>query len=84
MMKRVALVAAVLCIVLSLGASAVYADDSVFDKIGDWWAVKGAKEPERSLILMQRKSQRAAKRAEKLMKQSSKELDKSMKAIFGK
>ena len=83
-MKRLmALVVAVVFIAMSLAAMPVYADDNVIDKAGDWWATRGKQEPEKSMILAQRKMERAAKRAEKEMKKSSKEMGKSMKNVFG-
>jgi cytochrome c-type biogenesis protein CcmH/NrfG len=83
-MKRLmALAVVVVFIAMSLVAMPVYADDNVLDKAGDWWATRGKQEPEKSMILAQRKMERAAKRAEKEMKKSSKEMGKSMKNVFG-
>ena len=84
-MKRwTALAVALLFIAMSLVAMPVYAQDNVIDKAGDWIATRGKQEPEKSLILAQRRSDRAAKRAEKAMRKQSKEMEKSMKNVFGK
>ena len=84
-MKRwIALAVAVLFIAMSLVATPVYAQDNAIDKTGDWFATRGKQEPEKSLILAQRRADRAAKRAEKAMRKQSKEMEKSMKNAFGK
>ena len=63
-MKRyVALMVAVVFVAMSFVAMPVYAQDNVLDRIGDWWATRGKQDPEKSIILMQRRSDRAAKRA---------------------
>ena len=83
-MKRyIAAVVAVVFLALSLMAMPVYAEDNVLDKVGDWWATRGKQEPEKSLILTQRKSERAAKRAEQEMKKASEQMQKGMKKAFG-
>ncbi|MBN1526593.1 MAG: hypothetical protein JW919_03295 [Candidatus Omnitrophica bacterium] len=83
-MKRLtALVVVAVFIAMSLVATPVYADDSVIDKVGDWWATRGKQDPEKSMILTQRRMERAAKKADKEMKKSSKEMGKSMKNVFG-
>lgn len=84
MRKLVAGAVAAIFIAVSLFAMPVYADDNILDKAGDWWATRGKEDPEKSMILTQRRMERAAKRAEKEMKKSSKQMEKDMKGIFGK
>lgn len=84
-MKRyIAAVALVVFIAASLFAVPVYADDSIFDKIGDWIATRGKEDPEKSLIITKRQAERAAKRAEKELQKRSEEMSKGMKKAFGK
>ena len=84
-MKRyAALILVVLFLVLSVTAMPVYAQDNVIDKTGDWFATKGKEEPEKSLILAQRRADRAAKRADKAMRKQSRQMEKSMKETFGR
>lgn len=84
-MKRcAALILVVLFLALSVTAAPVYAQDNVIDKAGDWWATRGKEEPEKSLILAQRRADRAAKRADKAMRKHSRQMEKSMKETFGR
>jgi len=63
-------------ILMSLCAMPVYAEDNLLDKIGDWAATRGKKEPEKSLMLAKRKAERAAKRLENELKKQAKKLNK--------
>lgn len=84
-MKRyVAAVVVVVFLALSFMAMPVYAEDNVLDKVGDWWATRGKGDLEKSMILTQRRAERAAKRAEKEMKKASEEMNKDMKKAFGR
>lgn len=91
MKKHVAIVVLVVFVAMSLCAVPVYAQDNIVDKVGDWAATRGLREPEKSMVLSQRKADRAAKRAEKeLRKQSkkmekgAKKMEKDMKDMFGR
>jgi len=84
MKKYVAVVVAAVFLVLSLACVPVYANDNVIDKTGDWWATRGKQEPEKGLILAQRRAERAAKKADKEMKKATKNMQKDMKKAWGK
>lgn len=84
MKKHVALLVAVIFLAMSFMCVPVYAGDSIIDKAGDWWATRGRQEPEKSLILTQRQTERAAKRAEKEMKKASHQMKKDMNKAWGK
>lgn len=84
-MKRyITVVVLAVFIAMSFCAMPVYAQDNVIDKAGDWMATRGKQEPEKSMILAQRKTERAAKRAQKQMQKQSRQMEKSMKNAFGK
>ena len=83
MRRFITLTVALVALAMALTAIPVYAEDNVIDKVGDWWSTRGKQEPEKSLILTQRKAERTAKRAEKELQKSSKEMQKSMKKAFG-
>lgn len=80
MKKFIAAAVAVVFLALSIACVPVYAE-SIFDKAGDWWATRGKSEPEKSLILAQRQSSRAAKRAENELRKASKQMEKSAKQM---
>jgi hypothetical protein len=84
MKKVIALAVALVFIAISLFAVPVYAEDNVFDKVGDWWATIGKDEPQKSMILTQRKAERAANRAGKEMEKSAQHMEKGIKDIIGK
>jgi len=84
MKKSIAFLVAVLFIALSAFPVPVFAQDNAFDRMGDWMATVGKKEPEMTMILTQRRAARATERAEKTMKEQSKKLEKGMKDMFGK
>jgi len=84
MKKSMALLVAVMFLAMSFVCVPVYAGDNIIDKTGDWWATRGKSEPEKSLILTQRQTERAAKRAEKEMKKASHQMQKDMKKTWGK
>jgi len=84
-MKRyIVIIVLAVFVAASFCAMPVYAQDNVIDKVGDWVATRGKNEPEKSMILAQRKSERAAKRAEKEMGKQSKQMEKGMKNAFGR
>ena len=84
-MKRyMAIIVVAVFVVMSFCAVPVYAQDNVIDKVGDWASTIGKKEPEKSMILAQRKTERAAKKAEKEMRKQSKKMEKGMKDAFGR
>lgn len=84
MKKMVFAIMAVIFLAMSVMCMPVYAGDNVIDKAGDWWATRGKEDPEKSIILAQRQSARAAKRAEKEMKKASQQMQKDMKKAWGK
>ena len=84
MNKNVVRLAATVFLAILIFVVPVHAQDTVFDKVSDWWATIGKEEPEKSLILAERRTERAAKRAGKAVREQAKQLDKSMKNIFGK
>jgi hypothetical protein len=84
MKKYVAAVVAVVFLALSIMCVPVYADDNVIEKTADWWATRGKQEPEKSMILAQRRTERAAKKADKEMKKAAKSMQKDMKKAWGK
>ncbi len=83
MKKYIAIVVLSIFVIGSLFAMPVYAQDNVIDKIGDWAATVGKDEPQKSMILSQRRADRAAKRAQKELEKTSKQAAKSAKNIFG-
>ncbi|MCM8791484.1 MAG: hypothetical protein NC938_07365 [Candidatus Omnitrophica bacterium] len=84
-MKRyTALFVAIVFIAISFVAIPVYAQDNALDRIGDWWATRGKQEPEKSMILMKRKSEREAKRFGKNMEKQAAKMQKGFKGAFGK
>ena len=92
-MKKLVVLAILVCFVFSavpalptyaqgksgVSASAV-SDDSVIDKIGDWFATRGKSDAEKQKILAERKMKRMAERTqrklEKEQKKASRELNK--------
>lgn len=93
-MKKLLTVLMVLCLVASIAAPGYAAvgrkgasdmamekasDESVFNRVGDWWATKGKSPAEKQAILTKRKAQRAAKRAQKGAEKQTKELNKQVK-----
>ena len=83
MKKFVCAMVAVVFLAMSVMCVPVYAGDNIIDKAGDWWATRGKKDPEKSLIIAHRQSLRAAKRAEKEMKKASQQMQKDMKKAWG-
>lgn len=84
MRKYLTVIVLVMFVAVSLFAVPVYAEDNVFDKVSDWAATRGKKDPEKSMILAQRKAAREAKKAEKKMQKQAKKMEKGMKNAFGK
>jgi hypothetical protein len=60
------------------------AEDSIVDKIGDWFATVGKPENEKNMIIAERKMQRAAKRIKSEMTKQGKAFDAEMRKVFGK
>lgn len=54
-------------------------DESVFHRVGDWFATRGKTPTEAKAIIAQRKAERAAKRAQKQAEKAKKDMDKKMK-----
>ena len=84
MKKYVAAIVVVIFLALSVMCVPVYANDNIIDKAGDWWATRGKQEPEKSMILAHRRTERAAKQADKEMKKAAKNTEKDMKNAWGK
>ena len=84
MRKNITLLVAIIFLAMSFVCVPVYAGDNIIDKTGDWWITRGKSEPEKSMILAQRQTERAANRAEKEMKKASKQMHKNMKKTCGK
>jgi len=61
-------------------------DDSVVDKVGDWFATRGKSDAEKQKLLAQRKANRVVARAQKKIerqkKQSDKKLDQQKKSMM--
>lgn len=55
------------------------AEDSICDKAGDWFATMGKSGQEKDQILLQRKMDRAAKKAGDAMNKAGKDLEKAFK-----
>lgn len=53
-------------------------DNSVFNRVGDWFATIGKSDEEKAKIKAQRKAERAAKRVEKEAKEKDKMLKEKM------
>ncbi|MBI2105086.1 MAG: hypothetical protein HYT90_05895 [Candidatus Omnitrophica bacterium] len=90
------LVAGALAFSVPAGAAAQAApqQDSVVDRVGDWFATLGKSGMERDSLLAQRKAERMAKRsqqaverqarqAERGMQQTGKELNKGLGSLTG-
>jgi hypothetical protein len=65
----------------ALAASDV-SQDSVVDKAGDWFATLGKSGSEKDQILIQRRSERIAKRMQKAVEDGSKKAGKEMEKMF--
>jgi len=50
-------------------------DQAIFNRVGDWFATVGKSEEEKEAILMERRAQRATKRAEKAARQLGRQAD---------
>jgi len=59
-------------------------DDTVIDKVGDWFAVLGKPEDEKDMILAKRRSKRVVERMQKAAEEGMKEFNNNMKKAFGK
>lgn len=59
-------------------------EESIFNRIGDWFATVGKSPEEKEKILMERKAERAAKRAEKEAKKAQKEAEEAKEKLKGK
>lgn len=77
-MKRIFAVVMVLAMALTFPPVS-YADDSLLDKTGDWFATLGKTREEKDRILLERKMNRAAKKLEKGMEKAGKDLEKAFK-----
>ena len=53
-------------------------DDSVVDKVGDWFATRGKSDAEKQKMLSQRKANRVARRAQKKIEWQKKQADKKL------
>lgn len=53
--------------------------DSVIDRVGDWIATRGKSQSEKDQILLQRRTERAAKRVQKAAENAQKEMAKEAK-----
>ncbi len=51
-------------------------NESALDKVGDWFATRGKTPEEKTVILNQRRADRAVKEAEKMAKQAQKDMEK--------
>lgn len=58
-------------------------DDSIFNRVSDWFATIGKPEDEKDMIIAERRADRAAKRMGKAFRQESKKASKKMEK-FGK
>ena len=58
-------------------------DDSIFNRVSDWFATVGKPEDEKEAIIAERRADRAAERLGKAFRQESKKANKKMKK-FGK
>ena len=90
-MKKLIVLIALACFVLSAvpalpayaqGKSAISSkeltDDSVIDKVGDWFATRGKSDAEKQKMLSQRKADRVARRAQKKIEKQKKQADKKL------
>jgi regulator of protease activity HflC (stomatin/prohibitin superfamily) len=60
----------------SAQALAKASDDSVVDKVGDWFATRGKSDQEKQAILMQRRGARTAEKAQKQAEKKAREMKK--------
>ena len=56
--------------------------DSVVDKAGDWFATLGKSGADKDQILIQRRTERIAKRMQKAVKEGSEKAGKEMEKMF--
>lgn len=54
-------------------------DQSVFNRVGDWFATIGKSDEEKAAILIERKAKRAAEKAEKKAQKAKKKIEKKHK-----
>jgi len=59
-------------------------DESVFNRVGDWFATRGKSDAEKTQILAQRKTKRAAERAQKEAAKQKKMMEKKAKEAKAK
>lgn len=91
MKKVIAFTVAILFIAMAFMAVPVYAEDTMIDKVSDWWATRGKDENEKKMLLTQRRAQRESAKAKKAMEKQAKEMEKQadkmkndLKKSFGK
>ena len=81
---RIVLIAALLVASLGVFDAEAASQDTVMDRVSDWFAVFGKSEDEKNLILAQRRSRRIAARMQKEAEESMKQFNKKMKEAFGR
>ena len=59
-------------------AAPAHADDTVFEKAGDWFATIGKSQAEKDQILLQRRMDRAAKKLQQGFERGAKQTEKNM------
>ncbi len=66
------------------GVFASDSQDSIVDKVGDWFALLGKSEDEKEMIAARRRAARISERMRKEAAKSMEEFNKKMKSAFGK
>ena len=70
---------ALLAVTMTFTAAPAFANDTVIDKMGDWFATVGKPQSEKDQILVQRHMDRAAKKTGDSFNQAGKDLQKAFK-----
>jgi len=67
-----------------VGDAAASVNDTIIDRVGDWFAVFGKSEDEKEMMLARRRAARVAERMQKEAENSMKDFDRKMKEALGR